>query len=83
MRSPGGPDASGTKQSIQREPSDDYEDYEDQYEYPKPDGVQTKTEELPLDREDEIFSDTTMLDSVILPAIASVSIFFVLIGSHS
>jgi serine/threonine-protein kinase 24/25/MST4 len=80
MRSPGGPDASGSKSSqktVQREPSDEYEDYEDQYEYPKPDGLQNKMEDLQLDHEDDVFPDTTMLDSVILPAIASVSIYYV------
>jgi serine/threonine-protein kinase 24/25/MST4 len=77
VRSPGGPDASGLKSSqgtIQREPSDDYEDYEDQYEYPKPDGLEHKVENLQLDHEDASFLDTAMLDSVILPAIASVRI---------
>jgi serine/threonine-protein kinase 24/25/MST4 len=57
--------------TIQREPSDDYEDYEDQYEYPKPDGLEHKVENLQLDHEDASFLDTAMLDSVILPAIAS------------
>lgn len=74
MRSPGGPHVSGSKNSqrpVQREPSDDYEDYDDQYDYPKSDGLQHKMEDLELDNEDDGFSDTTMLDSVILPAIAS------------
>lgn len=78
MRSPDGTDVSGSKTSrrtVQREPSDDYEDYEDQYEYPKPDSLQDKVEDLRLDHEDDVYPDTTMLDSVILPAIASVSIF--------
>lgn len=81
MRSPGGPDVSGPKggqKIVQREPSDDYEDYEDQYEYTKPDGLQHKMEDLQLDHEDDSFPDTTMLDSVILPAIASVSIYHIL-----
>jgi serine/threonine-protein kinase 24/25/MST4 len=84
MRSPG-PDASGSKSSqktVQREPSDDYEDYEDQYEYSKSDGLQHKMEDLQLEHEDDGFADTTMLDSVILPAIASVSIYRVLIQSN-
>jgi len=83
MRSPGSPGTSRSKTSrrtVQREPSDDYEDYEGQYEYPKPDGLQQKMEDLQLDH-DEVFPDMTMLDSVILPAIASVSAFFFLIGS--
>lgn len=76
---------SGSKNSqrpVQREPSDDYEDYDDQYDYPKSDGLQHKMEDLELDNEDDGFSDTTMLDSVILPAIASVSVYFVLPRSN-
>ncbi|KAG6864217.1 hypothetical protein C0991_011347, partial [Blastosporella zonata] len=58
-----------SQHSVQREPSDDYEDYDDQYvdEYPKSDPLQ-KMEDLHVDDE---LPDTTMLDSVILPAIAS------------
>ncbi|KAG6911279.1 hypothetical protein DXG01_002118 [Tephrocybe rancida] len=58
-----------TQRSIQREPSDDYDDYDDQYvDSPaKPDPLQTM-EDLHVDDE---LPDTTMLDSVILPAIAS------------
>jgi serine/threonine-protein kinase 24/25/MST4 len=89
VRSPGGPDASGlnsSQRTIQREPSDDFDDYEDQYEYPKPDGLQRKVENLQLDHEDASFLDTAMLDSVILPAIASVrvssSLGRILVCSH-
>jgi serine/threonine-protein kinase 24/25/MST4 len=61
--------------TVRREPSDEYEDYGDQY----VDTYQTHSkiaqegqEKSPI--EDEL-PDTTMLDSVILPAIASVSAF--------
>ena len=76
MRSPGGPDASGSKSNqriIQREPSGEYDDDDDQYEYSgssKIDGLQHKMGDVHLD--DDFLPDTTMLDSVILPAIASV-----------
>lgn len=56
---------------IQREPSDEYEDYEEQYEDAYSSRSQILREgrgQVPL--EDEL-PDTTMLDSVILPAIAS------------
>lgn len=59
---------------MQREPSDEYEDYGDQYQdtYPSRGAILEEGRgEVPL--EDEL-PDTTMLDSVILPAIASVSI---------
>ena len=58
-----------------REPSDEYDDYDDQYEddyAAKLDAMQNKTGDLHLDEE---LPDTTMLDSVVLPAIASVSPF--------
>lgn len=65
--------ATPVKRTVQREPSDEYEDYGDQY----VDAYQSHSEivqegrgQVPL--EDEL-PDTTMLDSVILPAIASVS----------
>lgn len=61
---------SGQQRSVQREPSDEYEDYDDTYEdaYPaKGSTIHDKMEDLAL----EELSDTTMLDSVILPAIAS------------
>jgi hypothetical protein len=58
---------------TQREPSDEYEDYGEHYE----DAYSSRSQILQEDRgeatlEDEL-PDTTMLDSVILPAIASVS----------
>ena len=56
-----------------REPSDEYEDYDDTYEdaYPsKTSSVHSKVEDLHLDDE---LPDTTLLDTVVLPAIASVS----------
>lgn len=59
---------------IHREPSDEYEDYGEPYEdaYLSPSQMlQESRGQVPL--EDEL-PDTTMLDSVILPAIASVSI---------
>lgn len=65
--------ATPTKRSTQRQPSDEYEDYGDQY----VDAYSTHNQivqegrgEVALDDE---LPDTTMLDSVILPAIASVS----------
>ncbi|KAF5385385.1 hypothetical protein D9615_001076 [Tricholomella constricta] len=67
---PGTPTSKGGSQrTIQREPSDEYDDYDDQYvDYPaKPDPLQ-KLEDVQLDDD---LPDTTMLDSVILPAIAS------------
>ncbi|KAJ2918381.1 hypothetical protein MD484_g2004, partial [Candolleomyces efflorescens] len=60
------------EQSTQRrEPSDEYEDYDDTYEdaYPsKTSSVHSKVEDLHLDDE---LPDTTLLDTVVLPAIAS------------
>lgn len=59
---------------LRREPSDEYDDdFDDQYTeaYPDPnDVVEGKLSNLQI--EEEILPDTTMLDSVILPAIASV-----------
>lgn len=59
---------------VAREPSNEYEDYEDQYydhdyadEPANPKVVQNDHDPL-----DDDLPDTTMLDSVILPAIASV-----------
>jgi serine/threonine-protein kinase 24/25/MST4 len=57
----GAPDGK-PRSTIQREPSDEYEDYDDDFR--GPDGVPPISEELP---------DTTILDSVVLPALASVS----------
>lgn len=64
-------------QQVQREPSDEYEGYDDTYEDSYPSNmsaVHDKMDDLHLDDD---LSDTTMLDSVILPAIASVSILLV------
>lgn len=61
------------QRTVQREPSDEYEDYGDQYVDAYSSHSQILQEgrgQAPL--EDEL-PDTTMLDSVILPAIASVS----------
>lgn len=65
----GGIDPSHTPRSIQREPSDEYEDYDDQYldTFPAQEDVLQHKPEI----EDDL-PDTTMLDSVVLPAIASV-----------
>lgn len=68
---PGNPPSRGSQHTVQREPSDEFEDYDDQYvdTYVKPDPLQQRVEDVHLD---EDLPDTTMLDSVILPAIASV-----------
>lgn len=69
----GGIDPATPTSRAQREPSDEYEDYGDQYVDAHSSHSQIIQEgrgEVPL--EDEL-PDTTMLDSVILPAIASVS----------
>ncbi|KAF9453880.1 STE/STE20/YSK protein kinase [Macrolepiota fuliginosa MF-IS2] len=61
----------GSHRSVQREPSDEYEDYNDQY----PDTYSAKTgvvhQKMADMQLEEELPDTTMLDSVILPAIAS------------
>lgn len=75
MPPPSAPDASrGSQRTIQREPSDEYEDYDDQYvdTYPAKDPLSHRLEDVQLDDD---LPDTTMLDSVILPAIASVRTF--------
>ncbi|KAG6820670.1 hypothetical protein H0H93_013521 [Arthromyces matolae] len=57
------------RSSVQREPSDEYEDYDDQYvEYPTRSDPSQKMDDLHLDDD---LPDTIMLDSVILPALAS------------
>ncbi|TFK42006.1 STE/STE20/YSK protein kinase [Crucibulum laeve] len=65
--------ATSSQRGVQRQPSDEYDDdYEDQYvdTYPsRTTVIQQKMEETHLD--DDLLPDTTMLDSVILPAIAS------------
>jgi len=68
---PSAVDVSTPKRAPQREPSDEFEDYGDTYGDSYPSRSQILEEargEVPL--EDEM-PDTTMLDSVILPAIAS------------
>ncbi|KAG7099959.1 hypothetical protein E1B28_001752 [Marasmius oreades] len=60
-----------SQRTAQREPSDDYEDYGDQYgneKYQREDELEDRMRRTQLD---EDVPDTTMLDSVILPAIAS------------
>lgn len=65
---PPGTPTKSSQRPVQREPSDEYDDYDDQYvDYPMKDPSQ-KMADLHLDDE---LPDTTMLDSVILPAIAS------------
>jgi len=67
----GSADPNTPKRPVQREPSDDYEDYGDQYQdtFPSRNAILEEGRgEIPLDDE---LPDTTMLDSVILPAIAS------------
>ncbi|KAI3621895.1 ste20-like serine threonine protein [Moniliophthora roreri] len=59
----------GSKQ--RREPSDDYDDYDDQYEDDHYNGAEEVEERMRHTQLDEDVPDTTMLDSVILPAIAS------------
>ncbi|KAF7436229.1 putative protein serine/threonine kinase [Pleurotus ostreatus] len=73
----GPPSASTTlvnnTRAPQRQPSDEYDDYEDQYAETYPDHanvVQQKMAALLLEEDDDL-PDTTMLDSVVLPAIAS------------
>lgn len=54
---------------VQREPSDEYDDYEGQY----TNGVDSVAAGMGNVQLEDDVPDTTMLDSVILPAIASVS----------
>lgn len=67
LRNAPGEHASSKNEPIQREPSDEYEQYEDAYS-----SHSHIVQEGQVQLEDEL-PDTTMLDSVILPAIASVS----------
>jgi len=67
------PNSRSSQRTVQREPSDEYEDYDDQYSdtYPtRSDDVQLQQKLAQVHLDDEV-PDTTMLDSVILPAIAS------------
>ncbi|KIL71656.1 hypothetical protein M378DRAFT_64657, partial [Amanita muscaria Koide BX008] len=62
----------GNKQIIERESSDEYDEYGEQYEGYKVDGLPHQLEEAHLDDDDDDdLADTTLLDSVVLPAIAS------------
>lgn len=70
----GGPVTSNGQETHAREPSDE-DDYDDQYATTYPRGTSI-IEQKPGVDEDEELPDTTMLDSVILPAIASVNLFF-------
>lgn len=56
--------SSHSHRTVQREPSDEYDDYDDQY---MDDELRNNMERAHIDE----IPDTTMLDSVILPAIAS------------
>lgn len=70
---PSGGAVSGNGQEAhEREPSDE-DDYDDQYTTTYPRGASLI--EQKRDDEDDELPDTTMLDSVILPAIASVSVY--------
>jgi len=61
-----------SKGTVQREPSDEYDDYDDdQFAETYPDEVEAIQNNLDRVHLDETIPDTTMLDSVILPAIAS------------
>lgn len=62
-----------SQRTLQREPSDEYEDYGDQYLGTFPSKAATLQQTLEDAHLDDDLPDTTMLDSVILPAIASVS----------
>jgi serine/threonine-protein kinase 24/25/MST4 len=68
----GGPVSGNGQEAHEREPSDE-DDYGDQYTTTYPRGANLI--EQKRDDEDDELPDTTMLDSVILPAIASVSVY--------
>jgi serine/threonine-protein kinase 24/25/MST4 len=74
------PDNAGSRNShhtVQREPSDEYDDdYDDQYSdtYSRAGSTTQLSEKLSHVQLEDDLPDTTMLDSVILPAIASVCI---------
>jgi serine/threonine-protein kinase 24/25/MST4 len=73
---PPDPASQNNQRVAQREPSDEYEDYDDQYldTLPKTAVIEQKMQDTHIE-DDEELPDTTMLDSVILPAIASVCPF--------
>jgi serine/threonine-protein kinase 24/25/MST4 len=81
---PGSVGQEGAQRGSRREPSDEYEDYGDQYpdehraDSPSP-RKQDNSQRL-LSVEEDPLPDTTMLDSVILPAIASVNFSAYLFG---
>lgn len=76
---PGGVDpAVPGQRTVQRELSDEYEDYDDQYLDAYSSHSQILQEGRGRGRLEDELPDTTMLDSVILPAIALVSDIFVL-----
>ncbi|KAL0570137.1 hypothetical protein V5O48_011829 [Marasmius crinis-equi] len=61
-----------SQRSIQKEPSDEYDDYDDQYVDERPYNGEDEIEQRMRDTQiDDDVPDTSMLDSVILPAIAS------------
>ena len=62
-----------SQRTVQREPSDEYEVYDDQYPEPYPSHDEVLQQTLGQVQLEDDLPDTTMLDSVILPAIASVS----------
>jgi serine/threonine-protein kinase 24/25/MST4 len=66
------PVSSGSRTNTRRETSDEYDDYDDGYDtYPS--RVPPARQASPPPSIDDL-PDTTMLDSVVLPAIASVSV---------
>jgi len=70
----GGTGSAGSRSSqrtVQREPSDEYEVYDDQYPEPYPSHDEVLQQTLGQVQLEDDLPDTTMLDSVILPAIAS------------
>lgn len=69
----GGPVTNNGQQTHEREPSDE-DDYDDQYADTYPRGASIVERKLDVE-DDEELPDTTMLDSVILPALASVNVF--------
>ncbi|KAF9011131.1 kinase-like domain-containing protein [Cyathus striatus] len=60
-----------TRHTVHREPSDEFDDYDSEYvdTYPRSTAIRQKVADVQL--EDDDVPDTTMLDTVILPAIAS------------
>lgn len=64
----------GQEATHAREPSDE-DNYDDQYASTYPRGASVVEQKRAVEEEDEL-PDTTMLDSVILPAIASVRFFY-------